>query len=182
MWESPSPTPTLTHTSERICLWVSNINKRTIVRFHKLSPTTKRKTSTTLFIYLFILVIPFCHPLLENWKIWSCFPFEWTTGWVLLRTSAPKELGLAVQLTCIRGPPGRNADWSWWGSAGEDQAQISPMCISEKGHRTRGILARWGSWPTRFWCYLHIYLQEKRKHLLRSVYILLTVHKVTLLL
>lgn len=61
MRERPSSTPTLTHTSERICFWVSNINKRIIVRFHKLSPTKKRKTPEGLF---------FCNSILSFTHFW----------------------------------------------------------------------------------------------------------------
>ena len=66
----------------------------------------------------------------------------------------------AAALTCTPGPPDRNADWSWWGSAGEGQAPRSPTRTSERGGKTWGTRATWGRRRLRFWCSLHIYLQS----------------------
>ena len=98
--------------------------------------------------------------------------FEWTSlFWEPKKKKKKSHLFLhnstaRSRLTCTPGPPDRNVDWSWWGSAGEDQARISPTCISERGDKTRGTRARWGSWRLRFWCCLHIYLQAGGKSFL----------------
>lgn len=64
-------------------------------------------------------------------------------------------------LTCTPGPPGQNAGWNWWRSAGEDQAPWSPRCTSGRRGNYWGIRARWGSWRWRFWCCPHIYLRSQ---------------------
>lgn len=98
------------------------------------------------------------------------------SAWILFFLGGPKstsvshrqELKLAGALTCTPDPPDRNADWSWWGSAGEDQAQISPMHISEKEDKTWGIRARWGSWGLRFGRCLHICLRRGVKRVVQG--------------